>query len=433
MVSCAPFNKSFVLFLLFVSSAVFAQRESYVPSAAKNYDYNYSESLSSVRFYPEDSEIDYPILELGSARQLILEFDDLEADNKNYFYKIVHCNYDWTASEDISAIDYIDGFQENRFYESSSSFNTRLDYTHYFVRIPNEDVKFKLTGNYLLKIYLNDDEDDLVLTRRFIVYQPQMKAVPTVRRSAVPPNSRTHQEMSLRVEHAGMNIPSPATDIKVSVLQNGRWDNAVNNIKPTFIQEEAILYDLQGQIMFPGYKEFRPLDIRSFRHRGPQVETLEQLKDAFKLNLFFDVPRTHSAYLFTHDINGKFIIATHDNPAASERAEYGLLTFHLKTTKQPKHDVYVIGGFSDFRPYPKYKMTYNPEKEIYEATFLLKNGFYDYYYAAVDPDSGKIDEQILEGSTFEAENDYLFFVYYRKYGARYDQVVAFGKTSSNNR
>ncbi len=138
-------------FLLF-NSNLWSQREAYVPENIKNFDYNYSSFISSIRFYPEDSELDYPVLELGSSRQLLLEFDDLEADNKNYFYKIYHCNYDWTPSEDIAAIDYIDGFQENRFYESSTSFNTRVEYTHYFLRLPNDDVKFKLSGIILPSI-----------------------------------------------------------------------------------------------------------------------------------------------------------------------------------------------------------------------------------------------------------------------------------------
>jgi hypothetical protein len=425
---------SILFYIFFLSSlSIFAQRDIYVSETPKNYDYNYSEFVSSVRFYPEDSEIDYPILELGSSRQLLLEFDDLEADNKHYFYKIIHCNYDWTPSEDIAPLDYIDGYQENRFYESSASFNTRVEYTHYFLRIPNEDVKFRFSGNYLLKVYLNDDEDDLVLTRRFVVFEPMMKAVPSVRRSAAPPNSRTHQELSLTVQHSGIYIPSPSTDVNVAVLQNGRWDNAISKIKPTFIREEAIVYDLQGQISFPGFKEFRPLDIRSFRHRGPQVETMEQLKNGFILNLFYDIPRTHSAYLFTHDINGKYIIASHDNPSSNDRSEYGLINFNFQSAELPKHDVYIMGAFSDFRAYPQYKMSYNKEKGMYKSSFLLKNGFYDYYYAAVDRTNGKMDIQMLEGSTFEAENDYLFFVYYRKYGSRYDQVVAYAKTSSNNR
>jgi hypothetical protein len=423
----------FIIFQLTISYLNAQKEDVYVGNTLKNIDYNYSEYINSVRFYPDDSEIDYPVIELNGSRKLILEFDDLEADNKQYFYKIIHCNFDWTPSEDISAIDYIDGFQENRFYESSASFNTRIDYTHYNLKIPNDDVKFKFSGNFLLKVYLNDDENDLVLTRRFVVFEPQMKIVPSVRRTATSANARSYQELSCKVEHAGIYISQPATDIKVAVLQNGRWDNAVTDLKPTFVQEEAVIYDLMGMITFPGFKEFRPLDLRTFRHRGQQVETLEQINNGFKIKLFPDYPRELSAYLFTSDLNGKFIIATLDNPAANERGEYALVNFSLKTSQFPKHDIYIFGGLSDFQLYPKFKMAYNAEKEAYEAECLLKNGFYDFYYVAEDKKDEKIDLQLIEGSNFETENDYLFFVYYRKYGGRYDQLVAYSKTSSNKR
>jgi len=424
----------FVLFSFLTISSILAQKKDvYVNPEPKNTDYNYSDFIYSVKFTPEDSEIDYPIIELGGAQRLLLQFDDLEADNKNYFYKIYHCNADWSISQDIFPIDYIDGYQENRFYESTVSFNTRVDFTHYYLRIPNDDVKFKLSGNYLLKVYLNDDENDLVLTRRFVVFEPKMKAVPTVRRSAIPPYSRSHQELSLRVEHAGIYLPQPSQDVKVAILQNGRWDNMIYGIKPTFIQEEAVVYDFQGQIIFPGFKEFRPLDVRTIRHRGPQVETFEQTSNGFKLTLFPDIPRNLSAYLFTNDLNGKFIIASHDVPAANERGEYMSLKFSLISPKIKDKEMFLTGGFSDFQAYSKYQLSYNEEQQKYEGEFLFKNGFYDYSYAALEKGSEKIDEQLIEGSTFETENDYLFLVYYRKYGGRYDQVVAYTKTGSNRK
>jgi len=424
----------FFILILFSGFQLFSQNvDRYVPEEVYFEDFRYVDFISSVRFYPDDSEVDYPVLDLQGNRKLILEFDDLQADNKNYFYKIIHCDYDWKPSENISALDYIDGYQENRFYESTNSFNTRKDYTHYQLRLPNDDVKFKLSGNYLLKIYINDDENDLVLTRRFVVFEPMMKAVAGIRRSAVPPYSASHQEMSVRVEHAGIYLPQPATDVKIAVLQNGRWEQSVKNISPTFIQEESILYDLQGKIMFPGYKEFRPLDIRSFRHRGPQVEVLEQLKEGFNLFLFPDIARTYAPYLFTNDLNGKFIINSFDQPAPNERGEYGKVRFSLNASAPKYKQIYVVGGFSDFRAYTYNKMKYNSEKQIYELDLFLKNGFYDYYYAVSDKDNQIAEISPLEGSNYETENDYLIFVYYKKYGGRYDQVVAFTRSSSTHR
>lgn len=437
----AKFSFSYLFLSFFILSSGLSpsslqaqfEEEDYVIPPMRYEDYSYRNFVRSIRFYLSDSEVDYPIVELNSPAKLILEFDDLQADNKNYNYKIIHCGYDWTPSEEIDPIDYIDGFQENRFYESTNSFNTRTEYLHYQLELPNEDVKWTLSGNYLLVVYIDDDIEDIVLTRRFVVVDTKMKAVSRMRRSAQPPYSRSHQELNLTVEHSGMTIGNPAQDINIAVLQNGRWDNAIMDIDPNFVKNESIIYDLRGQIMFPGNREWRPLDIRSFRHRGPQVKKLDIEDYGFNLLLFKDNPRTHSPYLFTNDLNGKFIISSYDQPAPNERGEYGKIRFRLKQTILPKHHVYVYGGFSEFNAYERHRLTYNDDEEIYEGDIYLKNGFYDYGYLAVNKETGKIEEQFLEGSSFETENDYLFLVYYRPFGGRYDQVVAFQKTSSTLR
>lgn len=426
--------KSFIIpVFLFLALGSQAQRDSYVPEIARNYDYTYYETIKSVRLYPADSEVDYPVIGLNSGIQLVLEFDDLEAFAKNFYYKIIHCNADWTISEDIAPMDYVDGFAENRFYHWEGSVATRNPYIHYELRFPNDDIKLTKSGNYLLKVYLDADEEDLVITRRFMVVDTKLKVVPQLRRSATPPYSTTHQEIFFNIQHSSLPVGNPNKEIRVVILQNGRWDNAIFNPAPTFYQYEEITYDIQGKLAFAGGKEFRPLDLRSYRYRTNQVQNLQQLPNGFIVDLFADVPRKYSAYLFTNDLNGKFIIQTFDWNDNHTRGEYGNINFTLKTPKQ-NGDVYVVGGFSQFLPYEENKMKYDEENNVYTATLFLKNGFYDYQYVLVPPNDGKTtpapDFVELEGSTFEAENDYLFLVYYRPFGARYEQLVAVQKMNS---
>ena len=420
-------------FLLFFGLQSLLAQEDYVISELQYTDYIYRDFVASCCFYPDDSEVDYPVVQLASPNKLILEFDDLDADNKDYNYKIIHCNRNWEPSEDIDALDYIDGFQENRFYESLSSFGTRTEYLHYQLELPNDDVKWTKSGNYLLLVYLNDDEEDLVLSRRFLVYEPQMNVEVTSRRSAIPPYGQTHQEFSCQLQHAGMNVSNPNQDVKLTVVQNWNWPQALKNLAPTFVEEEVIHFDRQGQIIFPGQREFRPLDIRSFRHRGPQVQNLARTNEGFELLLFPEKERKYSPYLFTNDLNGKFIIASYDAPNPEERGEYGQLFFQFKSPEYPNARIFVYGGFSDFQAYPQYELNYNTEKGQYEGILLFKNGFYDYGYGLLRDGEKQLDQEELEGNRFETENDYLFLVYYRPFGGRYDQLVAFQKASSTHR
>lgn len=395
--------------------------------ALRNYDYIYKEYIKSVRFHLSDSKIDYPVVELGSPSYFIFAFDDLDAYTKDYSYKIIHCNAQWEPSEELDALDYIEGYQENRFYEAKNSFSTRVPYTHYEITLPNSDVQWTKSGNYLLKVYKDNNEDDLVITRRFMVVDTKMKVVPRLRRSATPPNSMSHQELFFKIQHVGMSIGNVEDQITPVVLQNGRWDNAITKLTPTYIKQEEIGYEQQMAVQFPGYKEFRPLDLRSFLYATIQVERIEQYKDGFELWLFEDVSRRYTSHVFTHDLNGKFFIESRDGREGKLQGEYATVNFSLKATTPYAGKVYLLGGFNDFQPKPDFAMRYDQECLCYKLSTVLKNGFYDYYYGLVPEGSQTLDIQRIEGSSFETENDYLFLVYYREYGGLYDQLVAVQK------
>lgn len=412
------------LFLVFwgTSGTLLAQADAY--PTPHNYDYVYRPYIKSVQFHPSTAQTDYPIVELGSGTKLLLSFDDMEAYTKDYSYKIIHCNANWEPSEQLSVFDYIDGYQENRFYNAQTSIGSRVSYIHYDLTLPNQDMRWTISGNYLLKVYRNTDEEDLIITRRFMVVDTKMKVVPTLRRSAAPPYGTSHQELFFTIEHAGIRVGNAADQIKPVVLQNGRWERSIRPDRPSAIQQEEVRYELQGTVLFPGYKEFRPVDLRTFRYRTNQVERIAEYTDGHDIWLFENQNRRNAPHVFTHDLNGKFIIASHDFPEDNLRSEYGNVHFSLKAYSPYNKDVYVLGGFNDFQPRSGFKMTYDQECLCYKLSTQLKNGFYDYAYALVAEANGTPDYIPIEGSSFETENDYLFLVYYREYGGLYDQLVA---------
>ena len=399
----------------------------------QNYDYIYQPYIKSVQFHPTDSKTDYPIVELGSGTKLMLSFDDMEAYTKDYSYKIIHCNANWEPSEQLSLFDYIDGYQENRFYNAQTSIGSRVSYIHYDITLPNQDIRWTLSGNYILKVYRDTDEDDMILLRRFMVVDTKMKVVPMLRRSAAPPYGTTHQELFFTVEHVGINIGNPDEQVTPVVLQNGRWERVIRPERPSAIQQEAIRYELQGTVLFPGLKEFRPVDLRTFRFRTNQIERIEEYTDGHDIWLFEDRSRRHTPHVFTHDLNGKFFIASHDVRDEHLQGEYADVHFSLKALTPYQKPVYVLGAFNDYLPMPAYKMTYSKECLCYQLTTALKNGFYDYTYGLAENAQAIPDYLAVEGSSFETENDYLFLVYYREYGGLYDQLVAVQKMNTRPR
>ena len=114
------------------------------------------------------------------------------------------------------------------------------------------------------------------------------------------------------------------------------------------------------------------------------------------------------------------------------RTDYGLVLFALdKNVPFYDADVYLFGKLTDWKIQEKFKMAYSEKLEVYAVDVLLKQGYYNYNYAIVKKGTSKADLKELEGNWFETENEYTILVYYRPFGARYDQLVGAITINSN--
>ena len=95
-----------------------------------------------------------------------------------------------------------------------------------------------------------------------------------------------------------------------------------------------------------------------------------------------------------------------------------------------EEDVYVFGALTDWNTIESNQMTYNFETHAYELTLLLKQGYYNYMYAAVKKGGKEADVGYFEGNHYETENDYSIFVYYSDLTSRYQKLVGFFRTNS---
>lgn len=448
-------NRLIFLVLFFIPFLVIAQDEE-----LKNYDHVYTDNIRSVKFHPVGLELSYPIIDLNSPGLLQLSFDDLEGDVKDYVYSFQHCDADWTPS-DLSELEYLDGFSEEDIENYDFGFRTLTEFTHYRVILPNEDMRWKVSGNYLLKVYDNTDDKKLVITRRFMVAEPIIRIFPRIKRAGMVSKIQTHQEVDFTVNYEGLNIRNPRVEVNVAVLQNGRWDNAITDLQPLFIKGKNLIYNYQDKIVFPAGKEFRQLDLRTLEFKTQSIyEITSDQQEGYDVTLFTDKMRFDQPYLSIVDINGNFLIQNIDdediilevdsfninflaNSLEETNADENFFAHYLEGDYANVHfaiekhqefyekDVYLVGGFTDWQLKDQYKMTYNEKENLYETTAFLKQGFYNYLYA-VTPSGKKIpDYDELEGNWFESENEYMILVYYRPFGARYDRIVAAYYFNSN--
>lgn len=422
-----------VIISLFTIHIMYAQDE-----GLRYENFIYKSNIQTVQFHIDGLLTSYPILDLGASTPLLLSFDDLDGDSKNYTYSVEQCNMYWEPSN-LAQMEYIDGFTEERIEDYEFSFNTLQPYTHYRLAFPNNRMRFTKSGNYLLKVYDNENGKSLAITRRFVVVEPLVGIAPRMVRPNVAGKMQTHQEIDFVVNHEKLKINRPMQEIRAAVLQNGRWDNAITDLPPFLYRPNELIYDYQDKIVFPAGKEFRPLDIRSMRYRAQGIASIQQTDDNYEITLQKDLKRVNDAYFQRVDIDGNFVIENNDrsNLDPDLTCNYAEVLFPL-SSPQPfyDYDVYIVGALSDWQLKPEFKMVYNNAVNAYVAKVQLKQGYYDYMYGLV-PVKNKAkttpvpDFSEIEGNWYETENQYTILIYYRPFGERYDRVIGAATFNSN--
>lgn len=392
----------------------------------------YADNIRTVQLYVDPLMLTDPIIPLRSTTQLRLAFDDLEGGKKNYYYTIIQCNYDWTASV-LSPFDYLNGFQEQDIPDYEFSFNTSQEYTHYSLLFPNRYITITKSGNYIIKVYLDSDPEQVVLTKRFIVFDGLAQIYSEIRPAEDVALSRSYQQVNFTISYRGLPVSNPLAELKVALMQNFRWDNMITDVTPQFMKPEMLEYYYTTKTSFPAGKEFRYFDMRTTRYQTDRVRALSEKDHSFLFTLFNDDIRNNQPYLYRQDVNGKFIPGTLDYFNQEAQSEYAWVTFTLPVDYPLKGGkVFLFGQFTGWQLLPLYEMHYNSDASAYKTTLYLKEGYYEYIYRFVSSDADAPAE-LIEGNDYEAENTYQILVYFRPFGARYDQVIAYKATDNFNR
>ena len=390
----------------------------------------YEENIKTVRLYPiqdsYDDVIQPAVLSIQSQRSLILEFDQLFGDFQSYYARLIHCDANWEKSR-LTNSDILVQFNDFPITEYQYSFGTRTPYVHYEWIVPH----VKRTGNYLIKVYRQGNEADLILTRRFMVYDNQIQIDAKVSISQGIVERDFNQQLDFSIRYPDLNVRNPLEEIHVVIRQNKRWDNALLGLPPTSVKEdlrtiEYRYFNLENN--FLGGNEFRFFDLRSLNILGQNIASIDRDENRVDAFIMKDELNINRGYGTFQDINGEYVIGNLETDPATITSDYVFVHFFLESTPRSEA-VFILGALSDWKFNDDYLMTYDNQLNGYTRSVLLKQGWYNYIYYIPD----EKDPYHYEGSYFQTENLYEVLVYYRPIGALADQLVGYSNIIHNRR
>lgn len=392
-------------------------------------------NIKTVQLTMNGNQLAYPVIRLNSGDQMQLEFDDMDADVKPYYYNIELRNADWSAVQ-MSYFDYVKGYPNQRISTYRNSSQTLTNYTHYQLTLPDRNIMPTKSGNYVLKVFLNGDTTKLAFTKRFLVVSPLMSVAAQVQQPFNQQLFRSHQKINLTVNAGTTNVNYPQQQVKVVILQNNRWDNALKNIKPSIVRNNGYEYNAEADCLMPAMREWRWLDLTSFRLLSDRVRRQENTNTSYDLFVAPDVTRNVQRYIYYKDYNGWYAAFTNENLNPFWQGDYATVHFTYAPPGNVPYpngkDLYIIGQMTNYGKDEGAKMQWNEEQRVYQTTLQLKQGYYDYVYGVTDSKNGSTQfvTDDTEGNIWETENQYMVLLYYRELGGRYDQLVNVSSLSS---
>ena len=364
-----------------------------------------------------------PVMLLGGSNWMEISFDDLQASYQRYTYTITHCNADWKQS-DLLTSEYMTGFNDQRIDNYEPAMGTEMDYCHYTLMLPNEETSLLASGNYKVEIF-EDGEDSPIAQACFSIIEPRVGVDINVTANTDIDTYEQHQQVEFTVNYSGYQVSNAVSDFKYIVQQNHRWDNHVEDLRPTMMQVNKLIFNHNRALIFPAGNEYRRFEILDEYVPTMRVDQMTFEDPYYHAWLNLDEQRIN--YLYDQDQDGRYWIRNSDNVENDTESDYFYTHFTLQMPPIAGGDVYLFGDLTNNQMTEEYKMEYNLLDHQYELVAPLKQGSYNYMY--IFRHDGDTAGRTLpcEGDFHQTENEYYVYVYHRPFGMRYDKLVGFQK------
>ncbi len=357
-----------------------------------------------------------PVIALNGATPINIAFDELSHDYHRYGYRIVHCEADWSPSVGLFESDYLAGFYEETIVEDYAfSEDTYVDYTHYWLTIPNASVRLTMSGNY--EVVISDEEEGTeVLRARFMVCEQAMSVAIGMTTNTDVDHNAEHQQISMALDYGALRVTQPERQLTTVVMQNGRWETAVWNAPAQYRTANGLRWEHCRELIFPASNEWFKFETLSADHISMGLEAVGFDREERVWHAYVTVDEPAQHYVYDVSGRGARLIRNSDNEDVATTCDYVVTHFTLRAPRQEGR-VWVNSLWSK-----DIEMVWNGEEYAGEA--LLKQGYYSYRYT--------VDGRPLttERDFFQTQNSYQALVYFRAPGDRADRLVGFEQSDT---
>lgn len=382
-----------------------------------------SPSFKTLQVLYADDMFAPPVIDLNNpGERIVISFDELADDRRYLRYSLVHCDASWQP-EGLVDSEFLDSFNEGTVEDYDFSQATVVHYVHYTITLPNEQVRITQPGNYLVKVYDENEPDVTLVQARFGVCDFSARVGASVSSRTDIDTNESHQQVSVTVDTRELGVDDPFNDLHIVVTQNGRPDNEVALTTPQRINGKHVIYEHMRPLIFDAGNEYRRFETSSVNYPGLGIERMVHDAPVYNAVLYTDTPRGVQSYLYDSTQQGRYLVRDADTSDSDTEADYVLTHFALHMPPMAGADMFIEGDLTDRRFTPASHMVYNHATGCYEQSLLLKQGAYNYQYLAVPNGSERGYTSPVEGDKYQTVNEYTVRVYHRPKGTRFDRLV----------
>lgn len=394
-------------------------------SQAQTAEQIFENSFKTLRTVVNNDFMNPPVISLNGNDRLTISFDEVSDDPRQLQARLVHCNSDWSESR-LQESEFLNGFNFTDIEDYAFSSNTFVHYVNYRLDLDSSSLLPIASGNYLLQVYDRDDTENVLLQSRFSVSEDLVAIAGGVTtRTDRGVNDRL-QQLALRVNGNFAQLGNPYQDLIVRITQNRRPETTQTLSHPMRVENNAAMFEHDMRLIFPASNEYRRFEMVRTDMPGMNVDSIRFGGTNYHAWLATDHPRLWSEYNYDSTQFGRFLIREHNSTDSDLGADYITVHFTLDHPWLPDKDIYIDGDFTNHTFSKTNRMTYNPEKALYEIQLPLKQGAYNYQYVTAPHDlSQNPSTSLTEGDKYETRNEYLVEVFLRTPMSRSDRMLGY--------